>query len=54
MTKSVTTYYAEEIVNKLIQEKTIAVFGARIVAVEVASCLMGEPYHLQISRFIVS
>lgn len=54
MTKLITTYYAEETVNKLIQEKTIAVFGARIVAVEVASCLMGEPYYLQISQFIVS
>lgn len=54
MIKLVTTYYAEETMNKLIQEKTIAIFGARIVAVEVASCLMGEPYHLEISRFIVS
>lgn len=54
MTKSITTYYAEETVNKFIQEKTIAVFGARIVAVEVASCLMGEPYHLHISKFVVS
>lgn len=54
MTKSVSTYYMKEIVDKLIQEKTIAIFGARIVAIEVASCLMGEPYHLQISQFIVS
>lgn len=54
MTESGCTYYEKDTVDKLIQEKTIAIFGARIVAVEVASCLLGKPYNLQISCFIVS
>ncbi len=54
MTKSVYTYYEGDTVEKLIKEKTIAVFGARIVAIEVATCLMGKPYNLQVSHFIVS
>ena len=54
MIKPFYTYYEEDTVDKLVKEKKIAVFGARIVAVEVASCLMGKPYNLQISHFIVS
>lgn len=52
--KTVQHYYAEDIVNRLIQEKQVVIFGARIVAVEVAACLMGEPYHLNILYFVVS
>lgn len=47
-------YYAKEIVDRLCQEKEIVIFGARIVALEVATCLMGEPYHLNIACFLVS
>lgn len=47
-------YYEEDIVNKLCQEKQVVIFGARIVAVEVAACLMGEPYNLNIACFVVS
>lgn len=47
-------YYVNNIVTKLKKAKKIAIFGAGIVAVEVSSCLMGAPYHLEISCFIVS
>lgn len=47
-------YYVNDIVDKLKEAKKTAIFGARIVAVEVASCLMGAPYYSNISCFIVS
>lgn len=47
-------YYAEEFVKQLYQGRQIVIYGAKIVAVEVASCLMGEPYHLKISNFMVT
>lgn len=47
-------YYKKEIVKMLQNNKRVAVFGARIVAIEVASCLMGKPYNLEIPYFVVS
>lgn len=47
-------YYANEVVERLRQSKQIVIYGARIVAGEVANCLMGEPYNLQIEAFLVS
>ncbi len=47
-------YYAKETVNRLINSKKIVIYGARIVADEVANCLMDVPYSLNISAFIVS
>ena len=47
-------YYANETVEKLEQAAQIVIYGARIVACEVANCLMGEPYNLTISGFMVT
>ncbi|SEW09247.1 DUF4422 domain-containing protein [[Clostridium] fimetarium] len=47
-------YYAKEVIEELNQSKQIVIFGARIVAVEVASILMGEPYLFQIPYFLVT
>lgn len=47
-------YYADKTVRRLKESKEIVIYGARIVATEVAHCLMGNPYHLSIKRFIVS
>lgn len=54
MEKIVRDYYAKDVIERLCREKQIAIFGARIVAVEVASCLMGEPYNLDPVCFVVS
>lgn len=47
-------YYAKEVVEDLQDSKEIVIYGARIVAKEAANCLMGEPYNLKISSFMVS
>lgn len=47
-------YYAEDVVRRLECSKNIVIYGARIVAREVANCLMGAPYHLTIDCFMVS
>lgn len=47
-------YYAKELVEKLQKEEHIVIYGARIVAKEVAVCLASEPYNLSISAFMVS
>lgn len=47
-------YYARELVEKLQRADALVIYGARIVAKEVATCLMGEPYNFSISAFMVS
>lgn len=46
--------YAEETVKQLKESEHIVIYGARIVAKEVASCLMGAPYFLDIDCFMVT
>jgi len=47
-------YYAKHTVEKLRQASEIVIYGARIVAKEVAYCLMEKPYQLRITGFMVS
>lgn len=47
-------YYARETVDKLRQSNRVIIYGAGIVAREVANCLMGAPYYLSIECFMVS
>lgn len=47
-------YYARELVEKLNQSEHIVIFGARLVAAEVAQCLLEEPYNFKISNFMVT
>ena len=47
-------YYAAGVVEELKRAQQIAVFGAGLVAFEVTSCLMAEPYNLKIDCFLVS
>lgn len=45
--------YAKETVT-LLRKSDIVIYGARIVAKEVATCLMGEPYYCNIKCFMVT
>ena len=47
-------YYADELVKRLKASEKIVIYGARIVAGEVANCLMSPVYGLQIDAFMVS
>lgn len=47
-------YYAGETVKMLKDSSQIAIYGAGLVASEVATCLMGEPYSLNLECFLVS
>lgn len=47
-------YYAKEVVQQLQQSETIIIYGARIVAKEVATTLMSDPYNFKIESFMVS
>lgn len=47
-------YYADETVQKLINEKELAVFGAGNVARLIVRCLIQEPYSLHIACCMVS
>lgn len=47
-------YYEKEISEKIIHAESIVIYGARIVANEVANCLMLEPYCCSIEAFMVS
>ena len=47
-------YYAEDTVKDLCKAEQAVIFGARLVAVEAAVCLVGKPYDLNISYFLVS
>jgi len=47
-------YYEKEISERIAHAESIVIFGARIVANEVANCLMKEPYCCNIEAFMVS
>lgn len=47
-------YYADKVAEELKAGGQLAVFGARLVAYEVISCLRAEPYGLQIDFVMVS
>lgn len=47
-------YYANDIVEELKNAGRLVIFGAGLVAFEVANCLMGKPYRLSVSYFMVS
>lgn len=47
-------YYAKETVKRLKEAREIIIFGTRLIAREVAYCLMSKPYELKISGFMVS
>ena len=47
-------YYARETVEKLKKDRQVVIFGAGLVAREVASCLRDKPYELQVDCFLVS
>lgn len=47
-------YYANEIVRELEQSSQIAIFGAGIMAFNVAGCLLEKPYELNITCCLVS
>lgn len=47
-------YYESEISKKIIESDCIIIYGARIVAQEVATCLIGSPYNKKIEAFMVS
>ncbi len=47
-------YYEKAISEKITHAESIVIYGARIVANEVANCLMGEPYYHSIEAFMVS
>ncbi|MCI9568511.1 MAG: DUF4422 domain-containing protein [Lachnospiraceae bacterium] len=47
-------YYAAETVDAMRQSQSLVIFGAGLVAYEVACCLKGEPYKLKIDCFLVS
>lgn len=47
-------YYVNEVVERIKQSDQIVIYGARIVAGEVANCLMGDPYNLTVNAFLVS
>lgn len=47
-------YYAAGTVEVMKQSKSLTIFGAGLVAYEVASCLMGEPYRFKIDNFLIS
>lgn len=47
-------YYANDVVKRLKECRQLVIFGAGLVAFEVANCLMGKPYQLHISYFMVS
>lgn len=47
-------YYEKEISERIINAESIVLYGARIVANEVANCLIREPYCCKIEAFMVS
>lgn len=47
-------YYEKKLSEKIVSSKSIVIYGARIVAKEVALCLMGEPYNCNIDAFMVT
>lgn len=47
-------YYEKELSERILHAKSIVIYGARIVANEVANCLMRKPYCRSIEAFMVS
>lgn len=47
-------YYVDEYAKRIQNSEKIIIYGARIVAKEVANCLMGTPYNKEIEAFMVS
>lgn len=47
-------YYANELIEKLKNSHQVVIFGARLIAFQVANCLMSRPYQLQIDYCLVS
>ena len=47
-------YYAKDTVDELRSAEQMALYGAGLVAFEVANCLMGKPYRLKIDYCVVS
>lgn len=47
-------YYEKELSERIVSSKSVVIYGARIVAKEVASCLMEEPYNCNIEAFMVT
>lgn len=47
-------YYVKEDVQKIMNCNCLIIYGARIVAKEVATCLSGYPYNKKVEAFIVS
>lgn len=47
-------YYEKEISERIVNAESIVIYGARIVANEVANCLMRKPYCCRIEAFMVS
>lgn len=52
--ESSSMYYADSILKKLKESRQVVIFGAGLVAVQAANCLMSRPYQLQIDYCIVS
>lgn len=47
-------YYARDLSERIVSCKRVVIYGARIVAKEVACCLMAAPYHCKIDAFMVT
>lgn len=47
-------YYVDEYAQRIVNSEKIIIYGARIVANEVANVLMGKPYNKDIEAFMVS
>ncbi len=47
-------YYVNEYAQRIISSNCLVIFGARVVAKEVAICLTGSPYNKRIEAFMVS
>lgn len=47
-------YYCKDVAEKIIKSEKIIIYGARIVANEVANCLQGKPYNKEIYAFMVT
>lgn len=47
-------YYFNKEIEQIMNSKELLIFGARIVATEVANCLKRKPYNLSICSFVVT
>lgn len=46
--------YEREIFKRIVESRTILVYGASIMAAQVGACLMDDPYNVRISAFVVT